>query len=112
VIYHIAKNDEWSACINKGQYTPADYDKDGYIHCSDDRQIKRVANWLFKGQKDLVLLKIDPTKLKARTIYESSQGTDEKFPHIYGPVNLDAVIKIIQLTCDSNGEFKIGERDL
>lgn len=105
MIYHIAKKSDWSACANKAPYKPADFDKDGFVHCSDDHQVERVANWMFKGQKDLVLLKIDPTKLNARTIYESPQGTDEKFPHIYGPINLDAVVSVLSLPCDSTGKF-------
>jgi uncharacterized protein (DUF952 family) len=100
MIYHIAKNSEWSACANKGEYVPSDFDKDGFIHCSEDHQVEKVANWLFKGQKDLVLLKIDPTKLNARTIYESPSGTDEKFPHVYGPINIDAIVSVSPFACN------------
>jgi uncharacterized protein (DUF952 family) len=107
MIYHIAKNSDWMKSKSTEQYTPADFEKDGYIHCSDDSQIERVANWLFKGQKDLVLLQIDPTKLKAQTIYENPYDKiAEKFPHVHGPINLNAVINVFPLPCDSTGQFK------
>jgi uncharacterized protein (DUF952 family) len=112
MIYHIAEKDEWSACIKKGEYIPKRYNEDGFIHCSDDGQIEKIANLMFKGKTGILLLKIDPTKLKAKTIYESPRGTDEKFPHIYGTINKDAVVKISELACSENGEFSITAQEL
>ena len=112
MIYHIAEEDEWLACANKSEYLPKAYQKDGFIHCSDNHQIERVANSLFKGIKNIVLLKIDPTKLNARTLYESPQETNEKFPHVYGTINKQAIVKVSELTCNENGEFRITLQEL
>jgi uncharacterized protein (DUF952 family) len=112
MIYHIAEKDAWLTCINKSEYYQKEYQKDGFIHCSDGHQVEQAANWLFKGKKNLVLLKIDPTKLNSRTIYESPRGTSEKFPHIYGTVNKQAIVKVSELTCNENGEFKITVQEL
>jgi uncharacterized protein (DUF952 family) len=112
MIYHIAEKDEWSACQNKAEYIPKRYNKDGFVHCSDDCQVERIANSMFRTKAEIMLLKINPTKLNARTIYESPQGTTEKFPHVYGTINKQAIVKVSQLSCDKNGEFKINAQDL
>jgi uncharacterized protein (DUF952 family) len=56
-----------------------------------------TAQRFFQGQKDLVLLEIDPRKLTSRLVYEDS-AIHGKFPHIYGPLNVDAVIKVEPFT--------------
>jgi uncharacterized protein (DUF952 family) len=112
MIYHIAEEDEWLACANKPEYLPKTYEKDGFIHCSDGHQIERVANLLFKGKKDLILLKIDPSRLSSQIIYESPQGTIEKFPHIYRTIDKQAIVRVSQLTCNENGEFEIAAQEL
>ena len=112
MIYHIAEKNEWLACANKSEYLPGRYDNDKFIHCSDSHQIESVLNCMFKGKNNLVLLKIDPTKLTAQTIYESPQGANEKFPHIYGTINKNAIIKVFELKCNKNGKFKITKQQL
>jgi uncharacterized protein (DUF952 family) len=112
MIYHIAEKDEWSACQNKAEYIPKRYNKDGFVHCSDDCQIEQIANSMFKTRAEIMLLKIDPTKLIAQTIYESPQGSDEKFPHVYGTIDKQAIVKVSELKCNENGKFKITAQDL
>lgn len=112
MIYHIAEKDEWSACQDKTEYVPKRYNKDRFVHCSDDCQIERIANSMFKTRAEIILLKIDPTKLNAQTIYESPQGTDEKFPHVYGTINKQAITKVSELKRNENNEFKITAQNL
>jgi len=61
---------------------------------------------LFKGQKGLVLLCIDSAKVKAEIRYEDIEGR-EKYPHIYGPLNVDSVIKVLNFEPNKNGRFKL-----
>ena len=66
-----------------------------------------MANALFKGQRDLVLLYIDPHAVSAEIKYEAPPGSQEAFPHIYGPLNTDAVIKVVDFLPDAVGLFTL-----
>jgi uncharacterized protein (DUF952 family) len=80
----------------------------GFIHCSKAGQILRVANLVFAGQHGLVLLEIDPGRLTSLLRWEP--GADlatELFPHIYGPINLDAVLHVIDFEPGPDGKFHL-----
>ena len=103
MIYHIAIRSEWESQSGAGTYAPARYEKDGFIHSSEQYQLEPVADYNFRGRDDLVLLELMPTKLEPETRYE--QGGKEKYPHIYGPINKDAVNRAIEVRSDSDGSF-------
>lgn len=79
--------------------------EDGFIHCSDPSQLLEVANALYKGERGLVLLCIDPAKVKTEIRYEKSGP--EAFPHIYGPLNTDAVVAALPFEPDDEGKFRL-----
>ena len=62
-----------------------------------------MANGNFTGRYDLVLLELMPTRLEPETRYE--QGGKEKYPHIYGPINKDAINRAIEVRCNADGLF-------
>ena len=66
----------------------------GFIHCSLAEQVLQVANGILPGRDDLVLLEIEEGKVIPKIIYENLEGGDKLFPHIYGPLNEDAIIAI------------------
>lgn len=90
-ILHIATLKDWEDAQNTGEYIVESLEKQGFIHCSKPEQVIDVANFLFKGREDLILLSINPDKVKSEIRFEASIGTEEKYPHIYGPLNLNAV---------------------
>ncbi len=104
-IYHITKRDNWNKAKEKGSYDFCSLSKDGFIHCSAEDQVMRIANGIFRGQSDLVLLEIDKELVKSKIVYENLEGGDENFPHIYGPINVNAVLRILDLRQDKLGEF-------
>ena len=69
------------------------------------------ANALFHGQSDLMLLVIEPSRLAAELIYEDSHGNGERFPHIYGPLNLDAVVRVVPFPPNGDGHFSLPRLD-
>ena len=69
----------------------------GFIHCCRKEQLKFVRENWFSDEKNLVVLKINSDKVTAKLVNENLEGGDELFPHIYGPINLDAVISIQKL---------------
>lgn len=109
-IYHIARERTWFDALEFGEYLDASLGREGFIHCSTRDQVIRVANLLFKGQCDLVLVKIDPAMVASEIRYEGVN--DEKFPHLYGPLNLDAVVDVIRFAPDAEGSFNLTDGEL
>jgi uncharacterized protein (DUF952 family) len=94
-IYHVTTATEWARAQEVGFYEAASLPVEGFIHASaDERQVQGVLQRYFAGQKDLVKLTIDPSKLKHELKWELAPSVNEEFPHIYGPLNLDAVIAV------------------
>ncbi len=106
MIYHITHKNNWEKAKIEGTYTSSSLKKQGFIHCAKKGQIVSVANYRFKNQKDLVILCIDEKKSNAKIVYENTQGHG-KFPHIYGPINTDAVVKVIEFKPNKTGNFTL-----
>ena len=79
---------------------------EGFIHCSKPDQVAEVANYLFKGQSGPILLVIDPQKVIAPIKYEGA-GNGKVYPHIYGPLNLDALMKVVSFEPLADGRFSL-----
>lgn len=105
-IYHICSREAWKDAKKLKIYRPESVEKEGFIHCSKYEQVLRVANVFYLGQKDLVLLVIDPGNLNAKLLWEpGSDKPDELFPHIYGSLNLDAINQVLDLDKNPDGKF-------
>ncbi len=91
-IFHITEQSTWQEAKHNAFYEGDTLSVDGFIHCCLFEQIEDVLlNW-FKGKHDVVILEIDPEILLSPVKYENLEGGLEMFPHVYGPINLDAVI--------------------
>jgi uncharacterized protein (DUF952 family) len=93
MILHITSKKAWDEALKSGEYTNG-LAFDGFIHCSTPEQINKVAQRLFKGARNLVILEIDPEKLQSEIKYESQAQGKESYPHIYGQLNIDAVVSV------------------
>jgi len=105
VIYHIVCSTDWPP--KAGLYRGDTLESEGFIHCSTQEQLLLVANRLFRGRTDLIGLAIDEAKVTSTIIYENLEGGTEHFPHIYGPLNADAVIESFDLPLGPDGRFTI-----
>jgi uncharacterized protein (DUF952 family) len=105
-ILHITQSDRWAQAKNLGTYRSDSLATEGFIHCSTLAQVVGSANRFFKGLTNVVILVIDIDRVTPEILYE---GTDPNnlFPHIYGELNIDAVIRVIDLESDSNGLFML-----
>ena len=103
-IVHICKESAWEISQTRGWYHNESLQQDGFIHCSRPDQVLRVANTFYRDEHDLVLLWIDPNLVHAEIRWESVDG--DTFPHIYGPLNTDAVVSVQVLTSDVDGEYR------
>ena len=110
VIFHILRKHEWQQALERGCYEPVSLRTEGFVHCSTREQTLVTASRYFRGQTDLMLLYIDPSRLRAELRLEHpSNPQDERagelFPHVYGPINLDAVRRSEDFPYDSAGDF-------
>jgi uncharacterized protein (DUF952 family) len=94
-IFHITTALEWEAARRARAYAPASLEREGFIHFSSAEQVVRVANARFRGTPDLVLLRVAPERLRAPLRYEIPDDSPEPFPHLYGPLNADAVDDVV-----------------
>jgi uncharacterized protein (DUF952 family) len=115
MILHITSHDEWRQAQSRGEYVAPSLQTEGFIHCSTETQVVHVANAFYRNQTDLVLLVIDETKLKPALKWEAPAGPpaagiseSDSFPHVFGPINLDAVASVLDLTADpASGAFSL-----
>lgn len=105
MILHITTRTAWESAGSAGVFRPDSLDTDGFIHCSTPIQVLMPANAIFRGQVDLVLLCIDPAEVQSPIVYEDLYETGHDCPHIYGPLNLEAVIKAIDFPPNRDGTF-------
>jgi len=97
VIYHLTTVEEWEDAQDKGSYEPPSFQREGFIHCATEEQLESVQQRHFQGQENLVKLIIDPTKVTAKLQYDKNEELQQEFPHIYGPLNIEAVTQIVFL---------------
>lgn len=97
VIYHLTTLQEWEDAQDKGIYEPPSYQHEGFIHCSTEEQLNDVLQKHFKQHENLVKLVIDPSRLTSGLRYDMVEEQQQEFPHIYGPLNLEAVTQIVFL---------------
>ncbi|HRP30963.1 MAG TPA: DUF952 domain-containing protein [Agriterribacter sp.] len=97
LIYHITSASEWNDAQQKGFYASGALKEEGFIHCCEERQIPDVLNRFYTGKTNLVKLTIQTEKLTSQLIYDWSNAIEDTFPHVYGPINLDAVTAVENL---------------
>jgi uncharacterized protein (DUF952 family) len=108
-IYHIATAADWTRAVQDGEYTTSTRGRtlaqEGFIHTSTAGQVALVANAFYRNEPDLLLLVIDPDRVAEEIRYEHVPGQAEPYPHIYGPLNIDAVVETRPFPPDPDGQF-------
>lgn len=110
MILHITSKSEWADAQARGEYTAPSLASEGFIHCSTEKQILNVANAFYRGRTDLVVLNLAEDRIKPELKWEAPAGPPAEniseadlFPHIYGPINLDAVASVLDFPPDADG---------
>lgn len=98
MIHHLVERSVWEAALAAGEYvwstrgrTLAD---EGFVHCSTEDQIAGTARRFYADVDDLVVLDIDEARLSSPVIVERLGDAPEAFPHIYGPLEIAAVVAV------------------
>ena len=111
MIYHITSREAWRQAVQHDEYRAKSLETEGFIHCSTRSQILPVVEKYYQGEGRLLLLVIDPSLLASDLKWEPPSGGSppsgvpegDLFPHVYGPVNLEAVVKIFDLEANPDG---------
>jgi len=104
MIVHICDVTAWEEAQTIGEYRPDSLASEGFIHASQPGQVLDVANRFYAGRQDLLLLWIDPQRLRSELRYEPTDS--DLFPHIYGALNLEAVVAVVSFPPDADGIFR------
>tara|TARA_Y100000768_G_scaffold388163_1_gene382539 strand:+ start:18733 stop:19062 length:330 start_codon:yes stop_codon:yes gene_type:complete len=100
LIFHILSQSDYDLALARGFYRPESLEKEGFIHFSSEDQVEKTAKRFYLNQKNLLLLKVDPSQLKHKLIVEPADG--DEFPHLYGDLNLDAITEVFTLNWDQD----------
>jgi len=114
LIYHLITPEAWEEAKKAGEYAPPSLSNEGFIHCSTAEQVAPVANTFYHEEPALLLLFIDPEFLTSPLQWDppahpapedAPASLDGEFPHIYGALNLDAVVNLGKMGKDSAENF-------
>ena len=93
-----------------GVFTADSLASQGFIHCSTPAQAVHVANAYYVGARGLVLLRIDPARTSAELRFEPGvHEPEDRYPHLYGPLDVDAVVDVVDFEPGPDGRFSLPE---
>lgn len=104
-IIHCIHSKEWDNVKSGNYYHPSSIERQGFIHCSDfDTFQKVVPN--FKQKKDpFLILILDTKKINVPIKWEDLDNVGTSYPHIYGELNLHAIVNVLPFLRDNNLEY-------
>jgi glutathione S-transferase len=110
MIFHITFESDWDKAKEQGEYRLSTkgrtLEEQGFIHGGTATQVAPVANLIYGSDEGLVVLVIDEERLSSPLQYDVVPGWDEPLPHIYGPLNLAAVVSTLPLTRGADGKYE------
>ena len=105
IIYHLVPESHWETVRTESEYRADSLATEGFIHCSKDHaQALAVANRLYGGRQDMLVLEVETERLASPLKHEPSRS-GEIYPHIYGPLNTGAVTGVLKLQVGQDGRF-------
>jgi uncharacterized protein (DUF952 family) len=97
-IFHLTASDVWAQAQAAGVWTTStrgrSLEEERFVHCSEWHQVEGVRARWFADVDDLLLLEIETDRLTSPWRSEQPEGADQAYPHVYGPVDLDAVVAV------------------
>jgi uncharacterized protein (DUF952 family) len=108
-VYKILAEAALDAAKSEGRFLGTGDDlRDGFIHLSAAHQVAGTLAKYYAGEEDLLLLALDPERLGDELKWEPSRGGD-LFPHLYGPLPLDAIVSAHRLELDDDNHHILPE---
>jgi uncharacterized protein (DUF952 family) len=105
-IYHIVSREEWERA--GGKYAPVSLTTEGFVHCSNEEQVERIANLFYASAAELVVLVLEVAKLPEvrDEVPDQNPFPGQSFPHVYGAIPREAVVEVREMGRDENGMWK------
>lgn len=106
-IYHMAPHALWAEQASSPNFAPPSLVDEGFIHCTaEPDRLLLVANTFYRDLPGaFIIIRIAPERLAAVLRWERADG--HLFPHVYGPLNKDAVEQIIEFPRLADGMFSL-----
>lgn len=108
ILLHMCPRREWERSVAAGVHAPASLAEQGFVHLSSPDQVHLPANRLYAGRDDILLLEIDAARVGATVRWEPGVPGDPesmRFPHLYGPLPIDAVVRTRKYLPGEDGVF-------
>lgn len=106
LLFHLTTAQIWTVAQQARLYRADSLRTQGFIHLSTAAQWPRTARRFYSGQSGLLLLTLDASRLRSPVRFEQADG--EAFPHLFGPLGLEAVTRVQRLDVDSDGTARLG----
>ena len=112
-IYHLALRDEWQEAVGRNEpYRRSTLGKSledqGFIHCSFANQVEMIADLIYRDRRDVLLLVIDPSRVQAEVRVENLEGGRHLFPHVYGALPIEAVVRVDHVPLNDDRRLAVG----
>ncbi|EWH09425.1 hypothetical protein DS2_12864 [Catenovulum agarivorans DS-2] len=104
-IYLLSSEAEYKQALASGQFVRDSLQTEGFIHASPKSQLSRVANKFYKKTEQPIIIELDKKLITSEVKWEPATGG--LYPHIFGPINIDSVYKVIPIAPESSGDFSI-----
>lgn len=104
VTYHLAPRGRWEAADPSLPYEAPSFAEEGFTHCTDGAsRLRETADRHFRADpRDFVVLVLDLGRIRAPWRYDDGARV---YPHIYGPIDRDAVLAVVTASRDASGGF-------
>jgi len=103
-IYHLVPRSSWEM-VPPGPYRAPSLESEGFIHCSNREQVARSANRFYSDKSEMLLLVVDPDRLTSE-LHDEEGRPGELFPHVYGPIDHEAIVEVTRLERGSDGRWQ------
>lgn len=106
-IFHFINQTDLDRALNDRELVVPSLGSQGFIHCSKLSQVIAVANFLAPYDEEMRLIEIDEERVDPEIRYENLDGKDVLFPHIYGPLNRNAIVAIHRMEWDGEDGYQM-----
>lgn len=104
LIFHLVPVEAWQARTTS-DYRPASLEVEGFVHCTREPEVLESVAGLFFAEEPgpLALVVLDLARLASGVRWE---GAPHAFPHVYGPLNPEAVRDVRLMERDGEGAWR------
>ncbi|MBA6399398.1 DUF952 domain-containing protein [Colwellia sp. BRX10-4] len=102
-IYLLSSNAEYQQALSAGKLTRDSLTSEGFIHATPKSQLNRLANKYYKDKEQPLILIVDKELVIPEIKWEPASGG--LYPHIYGPLNINAVTRVEKISLNEDGNF-------